>query len=227
MSGVGLPLGAVEEGEAEVDERGGDGAPVELQVFLLQVPAARADGGRGEPLAEASLGGVEQGELAADEVGPGGGGAVLEVRHPHVGPGGQGPFGRAAVGRGDDLDAPVLQSRSGARDPPGRVGADRRGDHGEVQRDPVGEPPGLPPPLPEQRLPASGEGRGQPADEVEGGRGEDLVVTGTGCREDADAVAQSGGGHGVSRELGEYISWARSASWAPGDQLPGSAIRRL
>ncbi|GHI44212.1 hypothetical protein ScoT_03860 [Streptomyces albidoflavus] len=52
-------------------------------------------------------------------------------------------------------------------------------------------------------------------------------MTGTGCRENADAVAQGGGGHGVSCELGEGIRWARSASWALVDQLPGAAIRRL
>lgn len=226
MPGVRLPPGAVEEVQPEVDEGGGHGAPVVLQVFLLQMPAARADGG-GEPVAETSLGGVEQGELAAEDVGPGGGGAVLEVRHPHVGTGGQGLDGRAAVRGADELDASVLQSRSGAGHPPGRIGAHRRGDHGEVQRDPAGEPLGLPPPFPEQRLPAPGEGRGQPADEVEGGRGEDLVVAGTGCRENADAVAQSDGGHGVSCELVEGIRRSQSASWPPGDQLPGSAIRRL
>ena len=47
VSGVDLPLCAVEEVQAEVDERGGHGAPVDEEVLFGEVPAARAhDDGR-------------------------------------------------------------------------------------------------------------------------------------------------------------------------------------
>lgn len=84
VPGVDLALGAVEEVQTEVDQGGGHGPPVQLQVLLVEMPATRADHDGGEPAAlaepvflalrrgevDTALDGVEQVELAADDVVP-------------------------------------------------------------------------------------------------------------------------------------------------------------
>ncbi len=146
ISGVDLPLRAVEEVQAEVHQRRRDGPAVDLQVLFEQVPAAGADDdgrrvrseavllafGRGE--VDAALDGVEQAELAVDDVVPDGGGGVLEVRHPHPGAGVEGVDRHPALRRAGDLHPAVLQARGRRGHAPVGVGTDGGRGDGEVQR---------------------------------------------------------------------------------------------
>ncbi len=146
VPGVDLALGAVEEVQTEVDQRGGHRPPLELQVLFVQMPAARPDHDRGEPLAEPvlpalrggevdpALDGVEEVQLAADDVVPQRGRGVLEVGHPDTGTGVEGVDRHPAVRWAGDLDPPVGQAGRGRCDPPAGVVPDGGGDHGEVER---------------------------------------------------------------------------------------------
>jgi hypothetical protein len=85
------PLRVVKQVEPEVEEAPGNGLPPHLQMLLVQMPAAGADYQRrhlGIELVLLSLGarevqrpfdGVDQVDLALDEVRPGRGVGVLEV----------------------------------------------------------------------------------------------------------------------------------------------------
>ncbi len=210
VAGVDLALRAVEEVEAEVDQRSGDGPAPDLQVLFDQVPAPGADHdgrqvlpeavllavGRGE--VDAPLDGVEQAELAADDVVPGGCGGVLEVRHPHAGTGVEGVDGHAPVGRPGDLDTAVGETGGRGRHPPVGVGAHGSRGDGEVQRGSRDEAVPSPAPLLEDLVAPVGEGRVEAADEAERLRGEDLLVAVARCREDPDPVRGGDGGHAVS-----------------------------
>ncbi|CAM5269588.1 hypothetical protein SMICM304S_06014 [Streptomyces microflavus] len=88
-AGVELPPGAVEEVEAEVDQGGGNGPFVDDEVLLREMPAPGPDHDGGGPVGEpvllaglagevdAPVDGVDQGQLALDDVLPGGEGSIL------------------------------------------------------------------------------------------------------------------------------------------------------
>src|SRR6266852_5197258 len=88
---------------------------------LIQVPSARADDECRDPLVEAIflplgtreseglLDGVDQVDLALDQVRPRGRVRVLEVRHEHPRPGIECIDQHLAIGRARDLDPPVLE----------------------------------------------------------------------------------------------------------------------
>ncbi|GFN01502.1 hypothetical protein Smic_00580 [Streptomyces microflavus] len=170
-AGVELPPGAVEEVEAEVDQGGGNGPFVDDEVLLREMPAPGPDHDGGGPVGEpvllaglagevdAPVDGVDQGQLALDDVLPGGRGGVLEVRHPHLGTGAQGVDRHPPVGRAGDLHPAVGEARGGPGDPPVGVLADRLGGPREVERGAAAQQRGAAAALGQQVEAAGGEGR--------------------------------------------------------------------
>ena len=129
----------MEEVEPEVEEARGDGAAVDEEVRLLQVPAARADDQRRDLLAEriglAALGvghgngaarRIMQVDLASDHRLPGGRGGVFEVGHEARGAAVQRVDDHLAIDRAGNLDPPVGEVSRCARDGPVAL-ADRLG----------------------------------------------------------------------------------------------------
>ncbi len=223
---VDLPLGAVEEVQAEVDEGRGQGPAVELQVLFEEVPAARPDHDGRELLAEAvllalrgsevdaPLDGVEQGQLAADDVGPGRGGGVLEVGHPDLGAGVQGVDGHPSLGRAGDLDAAVGEAGRGRGDAPVRVLAEGAGGEREVERGAAGQVARAAVAFLEDLQAAVRERGVEPADELQGLGGQDLLVALTRRTEDLDAAGQRREGHAVLLSGG--------GGWVPGEGPSGT-----
>ncbi len=115
----------MEEVEPEVDQRARQGAALEPQVLLVQVPAARPghdhrhvvgvlDGvvpALGRRQLEGAADGVEEVDLATDDVAPVRGVGVLEVGEPHLRPGVQRVDRHLALGGPGDLHPPVAQVR--------------------------------------------------------------------------------------------------------------------
>ena len=119
--------------------------------------------------------GVEQVELAVDDVEPAGRGRILEVGHPYPGTGVESIDGHLARGGPGDLAPPVRETGGGRRHLPGPVGPDLGGLGQEVERRPrrpdrVAVRPGL-----QQLGPARAELSGQLGHEVERVGGQDLV----------------------------------------------------
>src|SRR5216684_3028493 len=97
---------------------------------LFQVPSARADDQRRHLFVEAillslraregegPLDGVDQVDLALDQVRPRGRVRILEVGHEHAGPGIERIDQHLAIGRACDLDPPVLEILRRRRDTP-------------------------------------------------------------------------------------------------------------
>ena len=178
--------------EAEVDERRGcgardAGAVGEAQVLLDEVPAARAEHDRGRLLAETvllALGArevdlttdrVEQVDLAADDVRPGGARGVLVVGEPDLRAGVHGVDGHLAVGGSGDLHPAVLEAGAGARDAPVDILADRARLRQEVQVAPVLDAASALHPGGERLVAAPDEALMQPGEEAQSLRGQDLV----------------------------------------------------
>ena len=118
-----------EEVEAEVEQAGRDRRPVDLEVPLLEVPAARAHEQRRDLVVQRvlllagierdrPLEGVGEIHLAFDAVLPGRRVRVLEVGHEHLGAGVERVDHHLPVDRAGDLDAAVLDLRRHGRDPP-------------------------------------------------------------------------------------------------------------
>lgn len=226
---VDLPLGAVEEVQAEVDEGRGQGSAVDLQVLFEEVPAARSDHDGRELLAEAVLlalrggevdapfDGVEQGQLAADDVVPGGGGGVLEVGHPNLGAGVQGVDGHPALRRAGDLDAAVGEAGRGWGDAPVRVLAQGAGGEREVERGAAGQVARAAVALLEDLQAAVRERGVEPADELQGLGRQDLLVALTRRTEDLDAAGQG--------ERGMRFSSAGAVGGCPG-KVPRAPVGR-
>ena len=139
-----------QEIEPEVEERGRHRPAVDLEVPLLEMPAARAHEQDGDLVVErvALLAGVELdrplegvGEvpLALDAVLPRGRVRVLEVGHEHLRAGVQGVDHHLSVDRARDLDPPVGDLLRERRDAPVR-GAHRRGLGQEVRQLAAREP---------------------------------------------------------------------------------------
>ena len=132
----------VEEVEAEVEEGAGDGFAVDDEVALFEVPAAGADEedggvfdegvvlvGGGVVEGDGAADGVDEVELAVEEVLPGGRGGVFEVGHEDAGAGVEGVDDHLAVDGAGDLDAAVLEVGGDGRDGP--VGVSRIWRFGE------------------------------------------------------------------------------------------------
>ena len=118
---------------------------------------------------------VEQRELAADDVRPGRTGRVLEVGEPHLRTRVEGVDGHLRVGRPGDLDAPVLEARAGARDPPRRVLPDAPRLGQELRVAPVRGVDAFAQALGEQLVPAGGEALVQLPQELDRLGGQYLV----------------------------------------------------
>src|SRR5450759_771744 len=115
------PPGVVKEVKAEVEEAARNGLAVDLNLFLVQMPAARPHKqgrdlvvesvflalGAGE--IDPPLDGVDQVDLPFHEVRTGGRVRVLEIRHEHAGTRVERVDQHLAVGWAGDLHAPVLQ----------------------------------------------------------------------------------------------------------------------
>ncbi|CAM5620989.1 hypothetical protein SCYAM73S_08178 [Streptomyces cyaneofuscatus] len=213
LAEVDQALGVVEEVKAEVDQRAGHGGAVQLEVALVQVPAARAGDDGGELVGglqrvrlaglrvgevDAALVGVGQVELAEDHVLPGGSGGVLEVGEPDAGARVERVDRHLAVGRTGDLHPAVVQRRRGGRDLPGVVRADRRRLGQEVQRGGAGDlgaalgAPG------EQLIAARRELPVQLGHEREGRVGQDLFLPGQGLGIDDGQRGRRWCGHELS-----------------------------
>ncbi len=121
----------VEEVEAEVEEGAGHGFAVDDDVALFEVPAARADEehggvvdegvvlvGGGVVEGDGAADGVDEVELAVEEVLPGGRGGVFEVGHEDARAGVEGVDDHLAVDGAGDLDAAVLEVGGDGRDGP-------------------------------------------------------------------------------------------------------------
>ncbi len=137
----------MEEVEAEVEERAGDEFAIDDEVALFEVPAAWAheeDGGVFDERVVLVRGGVVEGdgpadgvdeiELAVEEVFPGGCGGVFEVGHEDACAGVEGVDDHLAVDRAGNLDAAVLEvSGDGCDGPWGFADLASRGE--EVRAD--------------------------------------------------------------------------------------------
>jgi len=114
-------VGVVEEVEAEVEQRTGDGLAVQQEVLLVQMPAARADEQHGrlviKPVGLAfravegddTVDRVAQIALALKGRRPGGGVGVLEVGHVDAGSGVERVDDHLAINGAGDLYPAVLQ----------------------------------------------------------------------------------------------------------------------
>lgn len=162
---------------------------------LIQVPAAGAGDHGGEFVGglqcvglarhgvgevDAALVGVDQIELAEDDVLPRGGGRVLEVGEPDPGARVQSVDGHLAVGRTGDLHPSVVQRGRGRGDLPGVVRADRRRLGQEVQRGGAGDLGAALAAAGEQLVATRRELPVQLGHEREGRVGQDLVLPGQG-----------------------------------------------
>ena len=139
------PRRAVEEVQAEVEQRARDGLAVDQQVAFGQVPAARAHQQRrrilaqlvvaavGAVVGDRALDRVAQVDVALDHVAPGRGVGVLEVGHEAVGARVQRVDDHLALGRAGDLDPALLQIGRSRGDLPVAL-ADLGGVLEEVQR---------------------------------------------------------------------------------------------
>jgi hypothetical protein len=129
-----VPAAAVvaEEVEAEVEQAGADGAAVDLEVALLQVPAARPHEQRRHLVVQPvlllaaveldrALERVREVDLSREAVLPGRRVRVLEVGHEHPRAGVQGVDHHLPVDRAGDLDTPVLQRLGDRGDAPVRA----------------------------------------------------------------------------------------------------------
>jgi hypothetical protein len=176
--------------QREVGEAAGRALPIDQDVLLVQVPAARADHDRGQlvvrvqrvdlALVAGEVDGpvqrVLQVELAGDHVVPQWRVGVLEVSQPDVRAGVQRVDRHLAVGGAGDLDPPVDQAGRGLSDPPGRVVTRIPRLRQEVERA-AGLELGLAGPSGRERLlPAVGQLGVEGRDEVYRPRREDLVV---------------------------------------------------
>ena len=145
-------LRVVEEEQPEIDDGAGQRPSVDRQVLLAQPPAARADHDGGRFLADlvflAVLGGViqvaangvEQVQLAVDDVEPARRGGILEIGHPHLGAGIECVDAHLPAGRSGDLAPAIDQSGSRRRNLPAGVRADAGGLGEEIDLLPGGDP---------------------------------------------------------------------------------------
>ena len=151
-SAVEQPFRVAREVDAEVEEPGGDVLAVDLDVALLQMPAARADEQDGDLVVQRialparlerdrPLDRVREVLLAADDVLPRGRVRVLEVGHVDARAGIEGVDDHLAVsGRAGDLDAAVLEIGRDGRHAPVALahGARRVEEVGQLAgRDPL------------------------------------------------------------------------------------------
>ena len=114
-------LRVVEEVQAEIEEAAGDRLSASQDMALVEMPAAGTHDQRGHLLVElvllplgarereGPLDRLDQVDLALDEVRPGRGVRVLEVRHENTGARVEGVDEHLAIGWTRDLDPAVLQ----------------------------------------------------------------------------------------------------------------------
>ncbi len=230
-------LGVVEEVQAEVDEGAGDRLTVDLEVTLVQVPAAGAhDDGRelvvraqgvrlaGPRVGEVDVPGVrvDQVELAEDHVLPGRRGGVLEVGEPDPRARVEGVDGHLAVGGTGDLDPAVLERGWARGHPPGVVGADRGGLREEVEGGGAGDLGAALRAAGEEFVTPGREPAVQLGHEGEGRLREDLLLPGQGLGVDDGQRGRRWCGHELSLPSASYVD--ELSSFGTGCQ--SSRIRR-
>ena len=201
-----LQPGAMEDVEAEVEQRARHRLAVDQQVALVEVPAARPDHQRrrvgldrielaarrvGE--VDAAVPQIEQVGLALDHVGESRRGRVLEIGHEHLGARVERVDDHLAVDRAGDLDPPVEEVGGDRRDLPAAFA-----DRARLDQE-VGQLAGVEALLPlgapgEQLLAARVEAAMQVGEEGEGRRAEDFI----GARPSGGANLDPGNGRGDS-----------------------------
>jgi hypothetical protein len=198
------PPGVVEEVQPEVHEGSCQGLAIDQQVLLRHVQATGAhhDGGqirqgggvelvflalvRGE--VDAAGEHIHQVQLPVDDVGPGRRVCVLHVGQPDLGSGVQGVDGHLLLHRTGDLHAAVLEARSGRCHLPGSVVADVLGLRQERGVLAVGDLGASTVPAGHELTTAGFEVLVQRAQEIQGLRGEHLLLPADARRGDGDAV---------------------------------------
>ncbi len=123
-------LGVVEEVQTEIEQGARDLGPIDEEMLLVQMPAARAHQQRRDLVVQlvgfsfgafegdGAADGVAEIHVAVEIVGPGGRVGVLEVGHEDAGAGVERVDDHLAVHRAGDLDAAVGQVLGDGRDGP-------------------------------------------------------------------------------------------------------------
>ena len=215
--------GVVEEVQSKVHQASGcrntdAGAVDEVQVLLHQVPptGAHHDGGRRAlvhrvvlsvvaGIVQRAAHGVEQGQLAADHVVPGGTRGVFLVGEPHVRAGVQRVDRHLPVGWSGDLHAAVFQTGTGPGDAPAVIRTDVLGFGEEAQVAAVVQVEAALHPLREDVVTAAGEPVVQVREEAQCVLGEDLVVSLTPASLDLDSWFGAGIALGVYPGVGPGV----------------------